>query len=125
MTNLTNKELLEKLKPCCDFFYMDEAYSQLEQRLRQEPMEEPTDEERKEMLDLIDALKNNRAIVVRSAIYDKIRLLILSKPTVSRDFVATLAGETSTTNWTKKNPVEVFEFFMKRFKEAGIKVEGR
>jgi hypothetical protein len=45
------------------------------------------------------------------------------KPKVSREFVVQLAGEVSTCNFQKKPPNEVFDFFLKRFHEAGIEVK--
>ena len=52
-----------------------------------------------------------------------IRRLIETKPRVTREFVAILAGEISTSNFQKKPPNEVFDLLLKRFYEAGIEVE--
>ena len=53
-----------------------------------------------------------------------IRRLIENRPRITREFVATLAGELSTYNFQKKHPNEVFDLLLKRFKEAGIEIEG-
>ena len=46
-----------------------------------------------------------------------------TRPKVSREFVATLAGEISTSNFQKKPPNEVFDLLLKRFREVGVEVE--
>ena len=71
------------------------------------------------------AIREKRTLGDESAVaFKRICRLIKNGSRVSREFVTILAGEFSTYNFQKKHPNEVFDLLLKRFKEAGIEIEG-